>query len=1276
MSTDPGSHRLFLRSLATIGVLLALLVLCLSGVGVWLVNTPAGRDLALTQLRNHMPAPFRLDWKQAHGVLNGGLTLTDVTLIWGDNRVAIGSVHWLVAMHPWSRTIDVADFRLEGVEVERAEDHTPLTLPQWSDLWPSIDLPLRLEVHHLDIEHVLIHQSGKMPVSLDHIRGAFSLGPGDVRLHHVRVGNADFSGQIDGIYRPSLHQTSALVASIVRLAPPSGLPATLAVALRGSRAHLVVALAGDAPTRWQGLVVMRGLTAPTWTARLSGQHLLPAMYAQHANEPRSPPEQPLDLDLHGQGQAGAIQLQGKVSQGQQVLTLQPSRLQWHDSVLEINHLVLAFYQGTLRLQGRLDLADPSQPQGQLTAIAHSFKLPRAASRASMSIEQAQLQIAGSLRAWTLTGDARLLLAGQQSRLRWTLDGNQHHATCKQLTLQASQGQMTLHGDIAWQPRLQWSVDVALAQLDPGFVWPDWSGQLSGAFHSHGQQRPSADQGDFLHGYSLQLDQVQLDGQLRARPLHFRAAMHWDGSQGQAKLALQLGQSRLAAEASMANQLTVRVRSQHVELADFLSSASGSVEGTFMAHGSMTAPTVALALRGQQLGWKANKIGQLTVQGSMPWRGTGGHLALTAQALTAAAGFDQVQFQIDGALTQFTTQAQLSSASVRARLRAQLNSTSARWQGRLDTLEIQPSRGDRWQLATPLTFAASAKAWHVSPGCLRAAKGEFCLAADYPGAGITLNSHGVSLSLLNPWLPLQAGRPVTVRGQVELNAQLQPDATSQAWLGHVNLASLEGGIGLGQSAYAALAGNAHEGDVIRYDHLTIKLDLNPTKILAKLGIGFQGDGYVDATLTTGWSDDAPLQGQLYMYLARLYWLELLLPDWVNPTGTVAGHLSVHGARSTPQFEGKLDWRDFTVQLPVYGLSVRQGNGHLQAQPDGSIQLEGALQSGPGTVHIDGTLAWLDPADPTPITLHLAGQNVQVYNTSELNILADPDIRIALLHGTVQVRGQIQVPHASVNLERLDRTVSPSDDAVVMETATKAEPTSTASPFDLDVLLHLGTDVKMRGLGFKGSIGGDVEILAQPKREMLGNGQLDLLGRYKAYGQDLTVTQGLLRWNHNLITDPRINLRAERTIGDVKAGITVTGRAAYPHAEVWSDPAMSQSEALSYIVLGHGLATATSNESQQVDAASSALTAGGGLIASQLGSKLGLDDAGISQSSTLGGSVLGVGKFISPRLYVGYGVSVVGSGSVVNMKYLLKHGFDIEVESSSVETRSSINWRTER
>ena len=84
----------------------------------------------------------------------------------------------------------------------------------------------------------------------------------------------------------------------------------------------------------------------------------------------------------------------------------------------------------------------------------------------------------------------------------------------------------------------------------------------------------------------------------------------------------------------------------------------------------------------------------------------------------------------------------------------------------------------------------------------------------------------------------------------------------------------------------------------------------------------------------------------------------------------------------------------------------------------------------------------------------------------------------------------------------------------------------------------------------------------------------------------------------------------------------------------------------------------------------------LSSRELLAKIGLDDAGVMESRALGGSVLGVGKYLSPRLYVGYGVSLLGTGQVLTLKYLLRKGFDVEIESSTIETRGSINWRKEK
>ena len=300
---------------------------------------------------------------------------------------------------------------------------------------------------------------------------------------------------------------------------------------------------------------------------------------------------------------------------------------------------------------------------------------------------------------------------------------------------------------------------------------------------------------------------------------------------------------------------------------------------------------------------------------------------------------------------------------------------------------------------------------------------------------------------------------------------------------------------------------------------------------------------------------------------------------------------------------------------------------------------------------------------------------VAETRELRAVADPDITVHYAAGApLQVTGRVLVSEADINLERLDQGVSTSPDVVVLDPVDPSR--SAPNALDLDLELVMGDAVNLKGFGLTGTLGGSLRVRAQPGRDMRGTGALDVGGRYSAYGQRLQITRGRLLWSNTLIGDPRLDIRAERVVGDVTAGIRVEGNASNPRASVYSDPAKSETEALSYLTLGRPLTSLSGAEARQLGSAKSALSAGTGLLAAELGTRLGLDDAGVSESRALGSDVLSVGKYLSPKLYVGYGVSLLGTGQVLTLKYLLRKGFDIQIESSTVENRASVNYRKEK
>ena len=553
---------------------------------------------------------------------------------------------------------------------------------------------------------------------------------------------------------------------------------------------------------------------------------------------------------------------------------------------------------------------------------------------------------------------------------------------------------------------------------------------------------------------------------------------------------------------------------------------------------------------------------------------------------------------------------------------------------------------------------------MSRACLLSnAGGTLCADADWPRRGVNVQGDQLPLALLVPYLPeREDGRPWVLVGEAALVAQLKP--AGNAWRGTATLASASGG--LRNRARA-------RRDLVGYRDLKLDATFDPQRIEATLGAVFNDDGRIDARIATGWDGYAPLSGEVKVATDELTWMELFSPDIVEPSGRLDADLRLAGTRAAPTIGGEGHLQNFATELPALGIALRDGDVRLQAQADGNARIVGRVRSGDGVLDVDGTLGW--QAQDTPLVLALRGSNVLLAETRQLRVVANPDVTVRYRAGQpLQVGGTVTVPEADINLERLDEGVSKSDDVVVLDPVDPKR--STPNTLDLDLALVMGDDVNIKGFGLTGTLGGSLRVRAVPGREMRGSGALEVDGRYTAYGQRLQITRGRLLWSNTPVGDPLLDIRAEREVGEVTAGIRVEGRASNPRATVYSDPARSESEALAYLTLGRPLSSLTGDEARQLGAAKSALNAGTGLLAAELGSRIGLDDAGVIESRALGSEVLSVGKYLSPKLYVGYGVSLLGTGQVMMLKYLLRKGFDIQIESSTVENRASVNYRKEK
>jgi translocation and assembly module TamB len=826
------------------------------------------------------------------------------------------------------------------------------------------------------------------------------------------------------------------------------------------------------------------------------------------------------------------------------------------------------------------------------------------------------------------------------------------------------GTLDATGNVRWTPAPGWELDAALAGFDPGYFLPDWNGAVDGHVASTGNTRADG-------GLDANFDVDQLGGRLRGRALggHGRVALHTHDDAGKptaydGEVVLTLGDSRIEAKGRIADTLAVDARFAPLQLHDLLPQGAGTLRGTLSLSGLRTAPNIDTNLDGSGLRYGNYRADSLHARGKLPWRGNGGTLLLDASGLDAGIAIERLHVDARGAVENLQLDADADSTLGSLALGGTAARRNGRWQGTLATLRLQPAKGGAWQLQAPARYAQTGNGWTLARSCLAASDGgELCASGDWPRRGLDLAGRGLPLTLATPWLPERSdGRPWLLHGEIALDANVR--AQGNSWRGSAKVTSTDGG--LKNSARS-------RRDLVAYERLVLDANFDPQRFDATLGAALNDDGRIDAHVASGWDAYAPLSGEIALNTDELTWMELLSPDIVEPTGKLEGHVTLGGSRAQPSLGGDAHLSAFNTELPALAIALSDGDVRMDAQPDGSARIRGSLRSGEGTLNLDGTLGWR--GDGTPLVLNVRGSNVLASDTRDLHAVIDPDLVVRYAAGQpLAVTGTVGVPSARIDLERLDQGVSTSPDVVVLDPVDPER--GVATPLQLDLTLALGDDVRLNGFGLDGTLGGSLRVRARPGSEMVATGTLEVGGRYSAYGQKLDISRGRLVWSGSAIADPLLDIRAEREVGDVTAGIDVSGRASRPQAEVWTDPATDQSEALAYLALGRPLSSASGDESRQLDAASAALSAGGSLLASQLGTRIGLDDAGVMDSRALGGSVLGVGKYLSPKLYVGYGVSLLGTGQVLTLKYLLRKGFDIEIESSTVENRASVNWRKER
>jgi len=401
-------------------------------------------------------------------------------------------------------------------------------------------------------------------------------------------------------------------------------------------------------------------------------------------------------------------------------------------------------------------------------------------------------------------------------------------------------------------------------------------------------------------------------------------------------------------------------------------------------------------------------------------------------------------------------------------------------------------------------------------------------------------------------------------------------------------------------------------------------------------------------------DATVRGEMDLSL-----LDELFDDFSGSAGRLEVDVRAGNTVGEMEVSGNYQLRGQTDVVSL-GIDLRDIDIRASDSPEGGLEIEGSVSSGGGRLTVEGTSPSI-PTRESPARLTIRGADFQALRTEQVDLVVSPDVQVLVGGNAIDVRGEINVPRARIELLEVPQVaVSPSRDVVYVGQTDAVD----SQPLDVtaEVNLTLGENVVFRGFGFNTHLEGSVLASEQPGRVTRGRGELVFReGIYRGYGQNLSVDPGRLVFAGPM-DDPAVDVLAYRRATDgTRAGFMVGGTLKSLDVEVWSDPAKTDSDALSYIMFGRPMSQGT--EADQFQAGNAAAILGGNMLAMSMASRVGLDDARIETGARQQETAFYAGKYLSPRLYVAYGVGLYEPINVLRVRYLLSRKFTLQVETGT-------------
>lgn len=362
-------------------------------------------------------------------------------------------------------------------------------------------------------------------------------------------------------------------------------------------------------------------------------------------------------------------------------------------------------------------------------------------------------------------------------------------------------------------------------------------------------------------------------------------------------------------------------------------------------------------------------------------------------------------------------------------------------------------------------------------------------------------------------------------------------------------------------------------LVAFDTLNLNADLKNNQAqlgwLIRVANNGQFDGQVQITDPQGRRN---LGGNVNMRNFDLAIANSIFSRGEKAAGKLNANLRLAGNAERPQLFGQLQLNGVDVDGNFMPFDMQPSQLAMNFNGMNST-LAGTVRTKQGDIALSGDADWTQ-IDNWRARVAAKGSKVRITVPPMVRLDVSPDVEFVATPSLFTLDGSVDIPWARIVVHEVpESSVGVSSDEVMLDKDLKpVKPQTAGIPINSNLVIHVGNNVRLDAFGLKARLNGDLKMVQD--RQGLGlNGQINIPeGRFHAYGQDLIVRKGILLFS-GPPDQPLLNIEAirnpEATENDVIAGVRVTGSADEPKAEIFSDPAMSQQEALSYLLRGQGL-----------------------------------------------------------------------------------------------------------